>query len=250
MAHVELEPLIARAEAEALSDEPLARVAAARDLGRELNLLGDEVVDHFVLEARRAGCSWAQIGSVLGVTRQGAQQRYGIQRRMPLLTRSRRSSPLTRFGPDARRAVVEAQAAARAMGHGSVDTVHLLVGILASGPDGVGSAALESCGLERGAIEAEIAAAVGRGATTKRRLPFAPGAKQALELSLREALALGSRRIGSEHLALALLRDRRSLAARVLARHDVDHQRVLAAVVERGEPPGEADDSTGARPAP
>jgi hypothetical protein len=241
MAHVELEPLIARAEAEALSDEPLARVAAARDLGRELNLLGDEVVDHFVLEARRAGCSWAQIGSVLGVTRQGAQQRYGIQRRMPLLTRSRRSSPLTRFGPDARRAVVEAQAAARAMGHGSVDTVHLLVGILASGPVGVGSAALESCGL---------AAAVGRGATTKRRLPFAPGAKQALELSLREALALGSRRIGSEHLALALLRDRRSLAARVLARHDVDHQRVLAAVVERGEPPGEADDSTGARPAP
>lgn len=238
MPSVKLDSLIARAEEAALSDEPLARVAAARDLCRELNVLGDEVVDHFVLEARRNGCSWAQIGSVLGVTRQGAQQRYGMQRRMPLLTHRGRSSPVARFGPDARRAVVEAQAAARAMGHGSVDAVHLVLGILAAGPDAVGATVLASCGVERGAVEAEIAATVGSGAAATGHLPFARDAKRALELSLREALALGSRRIGSEHLALALLRDRSSPAARVLAGRDVDHARVLAAVLERSEPPG------------
>lgn len=238
MTDVDLESLIARAEETALGDEPLARVAAARDVCRELSVLGDQVVDHFVLEARRNGCSWAQIGSVLGVTRQGAQQRYGMQRRMPLLARGRGSSPVTRFGPDARRAVVEAQAAARAMGHGSVDTAHLVLGILAAGPDAVGATVLESCGVERSSVEAEVAATIGRDAATPGHLPFAPDAKRALELSLREALALGSRRIGSEHLALALLRDRGSPAAQVLAGRDVDHARVLAAVLERSEPPG------------
>ena len=241
MDDVELRSLIARAQEASLQDEPLARVAAARDVCAELSVLGDQVVDHFVHEARRAGCSWAQIGSVLGVTRQGAQQRYGgVQRRLPLVTRGRRTSPVTRFGPDARRAVVEAQSSARAMGHGHVDGEHLLLGILAAGPDAMGATVLESCGVESGAIEAEIVADVGRGsASPTGDVPFAPGAKRVLELSLREGLALGSRQIGTEHLALALLRDRKGLAARMLARRDVDHARVLAAVLARGTPPRE-----------
>lgn len=45
-------------------------------------------------------------------------------------------------------------------------------------------------------------------------VPFAPRAKKALELSLREALALKDRRIGVEHVVLGLLRsdDRLTLA--------------------------------------
>ena len=224
---MELQELIAQAERQTLTDDPLARVAAARDLCAELSVLGDQVVDHFVDAARRDGCSWAQIGSVLGVTRQGAQQRYGgLMRRVPLVGR-RGPSPVTRFGPDARRAVVEAQAAARAMAHDHVDTEHLLLGLLSAGPDATGTAVLTACGLDRACVEREVTTVVRPGTDSPgRHIPFSPGAKKALELSLREALALRAQRIGTEHLLLALLRERKGIAARVLAEHGIDRDRV------------------------
>jgi hypothetical protein len=47
-------------------------------------------------------------------------------------------------------------------------------------------------------------------------LPFVPRGKKVLELSLREALRLGSKSIGSEHILLGLLREGDGLAARIL----------------------------------
>ena len=227
-------------EEASLSGEPLARVAAARDLCAELSVLGDQVVDRFVLAARREGCSWAQIGSVLGVSRQGAQQRYGGTLRQPWLRAMRRGpSGVARFGPDARRAVVEAQTAARTMGHGRVDTEHLLLGILGSGPDAAGATLLDQCGLHRAAVEDDVVAIVGRGSDPPTgNIPFARSAKKALELSLREAIALGHRRIGTEHLLLALLQERKGVAAQVLAHHDVDHAHIVALLLERERPEG------------
>ncbi|HKY25429.1 MAG TPA: Clp protease N-terminal domain-containing protein [Gaiella sp.] len=233
---MDLEALIAQVDERGVSDEPLARVAAARDLCHELAVLGDQVVDHFVEAARSSGCSWAQIGSVLGVSRQGAQQRYGgVWRRMPLVARGRRAlPPLTRFGPDARRAVVEAQKSARTLGHDKVDTEHLLLGILAAGADTAGATMLAGCGVTIGAVEEEIVSIVGRGTDAPTgHLPFAAGAKKALELSLREALSLGSRRIGTEHLLLALARQRQGVTAEILAQHGVEHDRIVAFVLER-----------------
>src|SRR5688572_19399659 len=126
-----LEELVARVDEMVLDDEPLRRVAAARDVCHELNMLGDQVVDHFVEAARESGCSWAQIGAILGVSRQGAQQRYGgVFRRGPRVARGWSASLVTRFGAAARQTVVEAQKSARALGHDHVDTEHLLLGIL------------------------------------------------------------------------------------------------------------------------
>jgi len=48
------------------------------------------------------------------------------------------------------------------------------------------------------------------------RLPFAPRSKKVLELSLREALRLGHKYIGSEHILLGLHRDGEGLAAKIL----------------------------------
>ncbi|MBF9069196.1 Clp protease N-terminal domain-containing protein [Streptacidiphilus fuscans] len=53
-------------------------------------------------------------------------------------------------------------------------------------------------------------------------LPFTPDAKKALELSLREALALSSREILPGHLLGGLLREEQSLAARVVRDHGFD----------------------------
>ncbi len=51
-------------------------------------------------------------------------------------------------------------------------------------------------------------------------IPFSPQAEQALELSLREALALGHHYIGTEHILLGLLRggEGEDVAAQVLTR--------------------------------
>ena len=235
---MDLDRLIAQVDEGVIDGEPLTRVAAARDLCFELTALGDQLVDHFVEAARRDGCSWAQIGSVLGVSRQGAHQRYGgVVRRARFRGKSRGRSDVARFGPDARRAVVEAQGAARTMGHDHVDTQHLLLGIVAAGADAAGAAILERCGVTASELEEEIVAAVGRGTEpTKGHIPFSPGAKKALELSLPEAIATGHRRIGTEHLLLALLRERTGVAAQLLERHGVELDRVVAFV--RKQPAG------------
>lgn len=203
------------------------------------------MVDHFVEAARREGCSWAQIGSVLGVTRQGAQQRYGGVFRGralgPGLRRTlHRKAQVTRFGREARAAVVEAQNVARAMRHDHVDTEHLLLGIAATGSGGAGAAVLARSGLDREALESEVLAIVGPGTDVPAgRVPFAPAAKKVLELSLREAISLGNPRIGTGHLLLALLRERKGVAAGVLAGHGLDRSRVLAELesIRGDEPP-------------
>lgn len=57
-------------------DRPLDNITMAVELAAELGAAGDRVVSVFVDEARRAGLSWSQIGTSLGVTRQAAQQRF------------------------------------------------------------------------------------------------------------------------------------------------------------------------------
>ncbi len=47
-------------------------------------------------------------------------------------------------------------------------------------------------------------------------IPFSPRAKKVLELSLREALALKHKHIGTEHILLGLIREGEGLAAMVL----------------------------------
>ena len=109
-----------------------------------------------------------------------------------------------------------------------VDTEHLLLGILEAGPDAVGAAVLARCGIGRDVVEQEVVAVGGSGTSAARgHIPFSPAAKKVLELSLRESLALGHRRIDTAHVLLALLRERKGVAARLLERHGVDRDRVL-----------------------
>jgi ATP-dependent Clp protease ATP-binding subunit ClpA len=54
--------------------------------------------------------------------------------------------------------------------------------------------------------------------------------RDALEASLREAVALGSRRIGPEHLLLGVLRRPTGTVRRVLARLEVEPERLAALV--------------------
>src|SRR2546430_12566821 len=55
--------------------DALTKVGEAQRRARALNDVGDQLVDHYVAQARAKGASWSQIGDALGVSKQAAQQR-------------------------------------------------------------------------------------------------------------------------------------------------------------------------------
>jgi ATP-dependent Clp protease ATP-binding subunit ClpA len=185
-----------------------------------------------------------------------------------------------RFCRRARSAVVFAQQEARELGHPSVGTHHVLLGILDE-PESVAAGvlrglgveaaemrdevrrfvereqagftdedadALRSVGIDLGEVRRMVEEAFGpgaldRGAPGGRRrghIPFTRGAKKALELALREALQLGHNYIGTEHLLLGLVRDERCSAARILAARGFGSERVRAEVLRKVESGGDA----------
>ena len=101
---------------------------------------------------------------------------------------------------------------------------------LVSGPD---ADALRAIGIDVEHVRARIEESFGPGALERahlggcrRRLsrgfiPFSCRSKKVLELSLRESLRLRHNYIGSEHILLALLREGRGVAARILVRSGV-----------------------------
>ena len=149
-----------------------------------------------------------------------------------------------RFTQAARGIVKAAVGEARRLGHTNIGTEHLLLALSSTdagiagrvlgrlgvtseevekttvaqwawGPEELGRAdaeALESLGIDLEEVRRRTEAAFGTGALSrtgksgKRHLPFTRNAKKALELSLRESLALGHKNIGPEHILLGLIR--------------------------------------------
>jgi ATP-dependent Clp protease ATP-binding subunit ClpA len=159
-----------------------------------------------------------------------------------------------RFTQGARGIVKDAVGEARRLGHPNIGTEHLLLalsrtdadmarrvlgglgvtheevekttaGQLEWGPEEFSRAdgeALESLGIDLEEVRRRTEATFGtgalnrRGKSSKRHLPFTRNAKKALELSLRESLALGHKHIGPEHILLGLIRCTDSTGVRVL----------------------------------
>jgi ATP-dependent Clp protease ATP-binding subunit ClpA len=162
-----------------------------------------------------------------------------------------------RFSTQARAAVARARTEAEAMGHTQLDTSHLLLALLsedagvahtvlhraglrptpvraeverlsgspasAFGPDA--AAALQSIGIDLDAVLARIEETFGPDALEPPPPPrgrrgnsrFTAGSTKVLELSLREAIHLKDRHIGTAHLLLGLARETSGIAAKILA---------------------------------
>ena len=147
-----------------------------------------------------------------------------------------------RFTEKARTVVVQAQQEARERGDSTIDTGHVLRALfrvpdnlalmvlegfsvreadveagLAARPAGAASDAdaLAALGIDLDEVRRRVEEAFGPGALDRARapkrrfpgghVPFAKEAKKALELALREALALRHNYIGTEHILLGLL---------------------------------------------
>ncbi len=142
-------------------------------------------------------------------------------------------SMFERFTDRARRVVVLAQEEARMLNHNYVGTEHILLALIREG-GGVAAKALESLGITEEAARQQVEEVVGPGQTGPQRghLPFTPRAKKTLQLSLREAIALGLAHIGTEHFLLGLVRADDGVAIRILNSLGVDPNRVRQQVIQ------------------
>jgi ATP-dependent Clp protease ATP-binding subunit ClpA len=163
-----------------------------------------------------------------------------------------------RFTKQARAVVVLAREEAAALGASAIGPEHLLLGlaggesraseVLASlglGHDvlrgelvrsgsGLDADALASIGIDLDEVRRRVEESFGPGALGGRRsgrLPFTSKSKKALELALREALALGDNEIGAEHVLLGVMRDPGARVDAVLARRGQTPEAVRAAAL-------------------
>jgi len=137
-----------------------------------------------------------------------------------------------RFTPRARRAVELAEEVARGIPHDYIGTEHLLLGVLDEG-DNVGIKVLADLDVEPDELRDELRASMSPAGTAAPpgHIPFTPRAKRSLELTAKEALALGHNYIGCEHLLLGLLAEDEGLASRVLRRMGVEQRTTRMAVI-------------------
>jgi uncharacterized protein (TIGR03435 family) len=138
-----------------------------------------------------------------------------------------------RFSEPARRALFFARSEASELGSTSLDTQHLLLGLIR-----------ESEGLpHRLFVEAGIAVDDMRDDLVRRvpgqpmrppseEIPFSAAAKRALQHAAQEAVRLSHDYIGPEHLLLGLLRVEGSIAAEVLTSRGLEFDRARKHVVE------------------
>jgi ATP-dependent Clp protease ATP-binding subunit ClpC len=136
-----------------------------------------------------------------------------------------------RFTDRARQVLALAQDEARMLNHNYIGTEHLLLGLIHEG-GGVAAQALESLGVSLEAVRQQVEEIIGQGQhSTAGRIPFTPRAKKVLELSRREALAMGHNYVGTEHILLGLIREGDGVAAQVLVRMGADLNRVRQQVI-------------------
>jgi hypothetical protein len=140
-----------------------------------------------------------------------------------------------RFTDEARKAVVLAQQEAVRLHHRSIGTEHLLLA-LTRGEGTPAAEALALSGVDLPRARAALEEVVGQGDAPRTSLiPFTPGAKKALELALREALALGHRIIGTEHLLLGLLAEGEDTGVQLLSTLGVDLPTLRLQLEDLGE---------------
>jgi ATP-dependent Clp protease ATP-binding subunit ClpA len=173
----------------------------------------------------------------MGVTKQAAQKRF-VPRASDwgdLLSGAFPPDPVkfSRFTDRAKRAVIAARQEAIERRHDRVLPEHLTLGMLHE-QEGLATRAIAALGVSpeaaRAAIGAVLPAALPDEATPG-HVPFDSRTMKVLELTLREALALGHNYIGTEHILLGLLEEEESQGGGTLAGLGITKERTLAWLV-------------------
>jgi ATP-dependent Clp protease ATP-binding subunit ClpC len=149
-----------------------------------------------------------------------------------------------RYTESARRSLFFARDEASQLGAVSIETEHLLLGLVR---DGSVLPLLTGILLERLRADLESHRLSAEATPTSVEIPFAGSAKRSLQFAAEEADRLLHDHIGCEHLLLGLLREERSVAASTLAAHGVRLSDVRRKVKELPGPLGAASPAAATR---
>ena len=137
-----------------------------------------------------------------------------------------------RFTERARRVILLGQEEAGKLNSSHVGTEHLLMGLIRQ-PDGSGARVLQQMDVSLEKVRAELESEMQSGsAPTSGEPKLTPKAKRVLELAADEARRMRHNYIGTEHLLLALLREKDGLAAAVLRRLGLNLEQTRTQVLE------------------
>lgn len=209
---VPLDRLISYVESIHPQGGPLENLSDAILVAGQLDETSDALIGYFVDRARSSGASWSQIGTSMGISKQGAQKRF-VSRGEDVAAENARFS---RFTLRARRAIAAAGQIAASLQLDAVDVKHIVAGLL-SEPDGVAAKAVHQLSI----TDEQIYDALGvRPATVDydsslealRQLHFTEASKESLKGALKAALRFGHNYIGTEHLLLGPLSVDREVA--------------------------------------
>ena len=198
-----LDGLITLVKGQHPDGDALARLSDAVLVAAHVNEQADNLIGHFVDQARRSGASWSQIGAQHGGHQAGGAEAV----RAPLGRRPARRrphvQPVHRPGPQRRRS--PRNRLASGAGGESISPEHLVLGAAQrtrrrSRPRrSPGSARPPTCS-PASCPSRDAPGEVARDDGPRRRRPIA-----ALEGALHVALRLGHNYIGTEHLLLGIL---------------------------------------------
>lgn len=136
-----------------------------------------------------------------------------------------------RFTEKAQKAINLSQQTAKELGHGYVGTEHLLLGLIKEG-NGLAAKVLSKEGVTEEVIINKLKSIVQSNKTQAEAEDFTPRAKRVLELSLREAIRMGTTIIGTEHILIGLLRESDCIAVRLLNSLGVSPQKLYQHIVK------------------
>jgi hypothetical protein len=215
------EQLVRSVDQRAASGMPVERLRAAAETSQELSAEADRLLDHYVRIARESGASWTEIGAVLGVSKQAAQQRFPQP--------SNESQTQAAYA-----ALVTAEAEALALSHNYVGTEHVLLA-LSRDADSVAGHTLRDHAVTPDAIKRHIEEIIGASATAvDPPLPWTPRARRVAKSAGKQARRTRCRRVQTGHLLLAMLELTDSVAAQILLeRHQLAPAEIHADVLRR-----------------
>lgn len=134
---------------------------------------------------------------------------------------------IDRFTEKAREAIRLAVETAGELEHGYVGTEHLLLGLIREGT-GVAAMILEHHGVTEEKVLSLMERLISPAAPTrlKGELEYTPGARQTLEASYEEAVLFKAPLIGTEHILIAMIKNGKCTAARLLNTMNVNIQKL------------------------
>ena len=125
--------------------------------------------------------------------------------------------------PRAKKVLLYAQKEAKRLNHDYIGPEHILLGLIAVN-EGVAIEALKlmHINLSMLRLEVEKAIGVGKSIVEQGMLPMTVGVRDLLLQALDEAKNMNFNFVGTEHLLLALLKQNKSVSARILRNLNVD----------------------------